>query len=605
MRLKHLAIGGAVVAALSTVALANTLFFRPWSIGVFFERVAFEDLLESPQTLSDLRLFEPWGIRRHNALLDDASDARFERQQARIRQNLTTLLAYDRTGLTPSQQLSYDTLRWALEQRMAGASFKLHNYPVNQIWGEQLNLINFLVSTHQVNDVRDADDYLARLRAVPAKLAQVKEAQAHRAAQGIVAPHFALQKAIDGMHAFLAMPAEQNPLYTSFANKLKHTKLRDIDQNKLLAGVKDMLDTQVYPAYQQLADATEALAKTHPRNDGVWALPNGSAYYAWALRGHLTTNLSPDAVHQLGLMEVARIQNEMRTILQATGHPNEDVGQAMMQLNDDPRFLYPDTDAGRAQVITDYKAILAEAHTLLPKAFGKLPAATLDVQPVPKLGEKTAAGAYYEAAALDGSRPGVFFANLYDIKSSSRWNMRTLAYHEGLPGHHLQTAVAREQTDLPSFRRFTWYTAYREGWALYAEKLADEMGLEPDPYDKLGRLRAELFRAVRLVVDTGMHAKRWTREAAVDYMVKTTGMSEGDSVVEIERYLVDPGQACAYKIGMLKILELRERAKQKLGPQFDQRIFHDLVLRNGPLPLDLLERGVNEWVAHGGKPLAS
>ncbi|MGQ5523983.1 DUF885 domain-containing protein [Chitinimonas sp. PSY-7] len=605
MRLKHVAIGGAVVAGLAAVALTNTLFFRPWSIRVFFERVAFEELLESPQTLSDLRLFEPWGIRRHNALLDDASDTRFDRQQTRARQNLSSLLAYDRTSLPPSQQLSYDTLRWALEQRMAGADFSLHNYPVNQIWGEQINIINFLVSTHQVNDVRDAEDYLARLRAVPAKLIQVEEAQANRAKKGIVAPNFALQKAVDGMHAFLDMPPEQNPLYTSFADKLKQTKLSDADQKQLLAGVKDLLNAQVYPAYQQLADATETLAKTHPRNDGVWSLPNGSAYYAWVLRGHLTTSLSPDAVHQLGLVEVARIQNEMRAILKATGEQDEDVGQALVRLNDDPRFLYPDTDAGREQVITDYKKILAEAQTLLPKAFGRLPAANLDVQPVPKLSEKTAAGAYYEAAALDGSRPGIFYANLHDIKSSSRWNMRTLAYHEGLPGHHLQTAVAREQTDLPSFRRFNWYTAYGEGWALYAEKLADEMGLQTDPYDKLGRLRAELFRAVRLVVDTGMHAKRWTREEAVDYMMQTTGMSEGDSVIEIERYLVAPGQACAYKIGMLKILELRERAKQQLGPRFDQRIFHDLVLRNGPLPLDLLERGVNDWVAQGGKALTS
>ncbi len=601
MRLKQAGIGLAVLLALTGGVAVNALYFRPWSINVFFERTALRELIEMPQLMSDLRLFEPWGIRRHNALLDDASDAHADAALERAQANLDTLQGYARDKLSPSEQLSYDTMAWGLQQQLAGRPFRLHNFPVNQIWGEQLNVINFLTGTHQVNDVRDAEDYLARLRAIPTKLAQVEAAQALRASQGIVAPHFALQKSIEGMRNQLAMPVEQHPLYTSFADKLRKAGLRDIDQSEFLQQAKLSLQEAVYPAYQRLNQATIALAAAHPRNDGAWSLPNGDAYYAWALRGHLSTDMTPDAVHQLGLAEVARIQAEMRSILKAAGEPHEDVGAAMLKLGEDPRFLYPDTEAGRAQIIADYKAILSKAQAALPKVIGHLPSAAMDVRPVPKVAEKTAAGAYYEAPALDGSRPGVFYANLYDIKATPRWSMHTLAYHEGVPGHHLQTAIAREQTDLPSFRRFNWYTAYGEGWALYAEKLAEEIGLIPDPYDRLGRLRDELFRAVRLVVDTGMHAKRWTREQGVDYMMRNTGMGEGEVVVEIERYLVNPGQACAYKIGMLKILELRARAIQQLGKDYDARRFHDLVLRNGPLPLALLERIVDDWIKAGGK----
>nr|WP_250636932.1 DUF885 domain-containing protein [Hymenobacter sp. PAMC 26628] len=311
-----------------------------------------------------------------------------------------------------------------------------------------------------------------------------------------------------------------------------------------------------------------------------------------------TTNLSAVQIHQLGLQEVARITAEMRAILQAQKVAGADsVGPTLARLGEEPRFLYPDTDAGRAQILADYQTILTEVDKGLSSAFRIRPKARLEVRRVPVFKEKTSAGAYYDRAALDGSRPGVFYASLYDVKATPKFGMRTLAYHEGIPGHHFQVGVAQELKGLPTFRTLVSFVAYGEGWALYAERLASELGFEKDPYDRLGGLRAELFRAARLVVDTGLHDQRWTREQAIGYLRRTTGMAASDVEAEVERYIVMPGQACAYKVGMLKILELRERAKQQLGPKFDLRDFHDVVLKNGPLPLEILEQVVSEYIA--------
>ncbi|RZK34130.1 MAG: DUF885 domain-containing protein, partial [Hymenobacter sp.] len=296
--------------------------------------------------------------------------------------------------------------------------------------------------------------------------------------------------------------------------------------------------------------------------------------------------------------EVARITAEMQAILRAQHEAGADsVGPTMARLGEEPRFLYPDTDAGRAQILTDYRQILTAVDKGLAPAFRIRPRAKLAVARVPEFKQKTSPGAYYNPAAFDNSRPGTFYANLYDVKATPKFGMRSLAYHEGIPGHHFQIGIAQELTGLPTFRQVIPFTAYSEGWALYAERLAWELGFEKDPYDNLGRLRDELFRAVRLVVDTGMHDRRWTREQAIRYMRQKTGMAESDVEAEIERYIVMPGQACAYKVGMLKILELRERAKQQLGAKFDLRDFHDAVLKNGAMPLEVLEQVVNDYIA--------
>lgn len=587
--------------ALVGIAVANTLWFRPWSIQVFFDRVTIENGLQSPETLSSTRILAPYGLHWYDGKLDDISDARRDADLARAKANLAMLKAYDRDSLSASNQLSYDAMRWALEGEVAGERFRDHDYPVNQLDGPALGVVNFLTNIHTIDNERDARHYLDRLQAVPRLLAQLRTKLAARANRGIVAPHFALAKAAIGMRELVAVPSDSNPLYTTFKTRLDKAGIPADVQTPMLAEANELIAKSIYPAYRDLIDDTERLAQAHPRNDGVWALPDGDAYYAWQLAQHTTTTMTPDQVHALGLQEVARIEGEIKALLKQVGEPSDNVGVALKRLAEDPRFVFADTDAGRAEVLAGYKAILAEAQAALPKAFGHLPAASLDVRRAPAVSEKTAPGAYYESAALDGSRPGVFYTALYDIKATQRWAMHTLAFHEGVPGHHLQGSIAQEQTDLPLFRRFTWYDAYGEGWALYAERLGWEMGLEPDPYDQIGRLRDELFRAVRLVVDTGMHAKHWTREQAIDYMEGKTGIAHSDVVVEVERYLVWPGQACSYKVGMIKILALRDKARRQLGAQFDLRRFHDVILRNGAIPLDLLARLVDDWIAGGGK----
>ncbi len=589
---------GMVVAALLTV---NAIWFRPWSIRVFFDRITVRKSLDSPQMLSSTRILAPYGLHWYDARLDDLSDAKREADFKQARLDLDTLRRYDRAGLDAADQLSYDTLRWTLEHELAGERFRFHTAPINQLDGQQMAIINFLTINHPISTLDDAQRYVERLHAVPLQLKQLDDAVQERARRGIVAPNFALRKSAAGMRVLVATLPEQNPLYLDLQHKMQAAKLAASQQTALLGEARRVLVDMIYPAYRQLINRTERLAQSHPRNDGVWALPDGDAYYAWLLAGNTTTQLSPEQVHQLGLDEVGRIEDEMHDILQKLDEPHDNLGATMRRLGNDPRFLFPDDEHGRQQILDGYKAILQEAQAALPKAFSHIPATKLDVRRAPAISEQTATGAYYEPGALDGSRPGVFYTALYDVRAAPRWSMRTLAFHEGVPGHHLQATIAQEQTQLPLFRRFAWYDAYGEGWALYAERLAWEIGLQPDPYDQLGRLRDELFRAARLVVDTGIHAKRWSREQAIAYMERTLGMPYNDVAVEVERYFIWPGQACAYKIGMIKILALREQAKTRLGPRFDLRRFHDLILRNGALPLDLLDQEVQAWIAAGGK----
>jgi uncharacterized protein (DUF885 family) len=359
------------------------------------------------------------------------------------------------------------------------------------------------------------------------------------------------------------------------------------------------LTAGVYPAYARLVTALEAERPAAAQQGaGVGRLPGGAALYAVMLRQATTTEYTPDQVHQIGLDEVARITAEMDAILRAQGMSEGTVAARMQALNVRPDQLYPDTDEGRAEILARYNAILREVETRTPEFFATVPSAPLLVARVPVALEKGAAGGSYQPAALDGSRPGTFFANLRDPAETPKYTMKSLAYHEGVPGHHFQIATALGLKNLPLIRQQTLYTAYAEGWGLYAERLAAEIGMyKDDPLGDLGRLQAEIFRATRLVVDTGLHAKGWSREQAIAYMVANTGMSESDVATEVERYMARPGQACAYKIGQLKILELREKARVALGARFDLRAFHQVVLENGAAPLTVLERLVDDWIA--------
>ena len=565
-----------------------------WAIN----RAFMQFVLESPETLSQLRMLESAGITFHQDELDDESSAAGDRMIAKMNDLAEEFQSYDREDLTYQQQLTYDMGNWFVGKMKDGADkWRYHNYPVNQLFGVQNGFPTFMESAHQVNSVSDAEDYNARLSKIGVKFAQVQEGLKLREEKGIIPPTFVFEKVLAEIEGFVNTPIEQNILYSSFEKKLTEAKaIPEAERNRLLADAKQQIETTVYPAYRGLHGfLAEQKAKSTP-DAGVWKLPEGDAFYAYMLEMFTTTSMKPEEVHQLGLDEVARIHGEMREILAAQNYDvNLPVGTLMRQLSEEARFQYPDTAEGREQILKDYQTIIDEISAGQDKWFAVKPKMGVKVERIPEFKEKTSPGAYYNPPAMDGSRPGIFYANLYDIKATPKYDMRTLAYHEAVPGHHFQITIAQENAELPLFRRMAPFTAFTEGWALYAERVAWEAGFQNDPFDNLGRLQAELFRAVRLVVDTGLHAKRWTREQAIEYMMTNTGLAESDVTSEIERYIVMPGQACSYKIGMIEILKLREEARSKLGDKFDIREFHSMVLKNGAMPLFLLRKVVDEW----------
>ncbi len=589
----------AVLLIALSIFLVNLIWFRPWSLNLFYEKVFVEVLFDEPELLSSLGLVEQFGITGHNGKLSDESPAHQQKVADRWRNDLEDLHKYPLSRQTESQRLSTHVLDWFLQRRVEGEKYQFHNYPVNQLFGVQSEFPSFMANTHRLLAPRDCDYYLQRLDALPTKFDQVLEGLKLREEKQILPPRFVVEEVLKEMEAFVAKPAAENILASSFKTRVaKIEKLTDAERADYQARVEKAVTNTVYPAYQKLIEYFRALLPKTTTDDGVWKLPDGEAFYAFMLHENTTTTLKPDEIHQLGLSEVARIEAEMRAILDAQGFAGRPIGESMEALGKDPRFLYSNDDKGRADALAEYTRLLADAKENCKQLFLTIPKAKLEVKRVPEFKEATAPGAYYQPGALDGTRPGVFFANLRDMNGVPKWSMPTLAYHEGIPGHHWQLSIAQELTGLPQFRKIIPFTAYSEGWALYTEWLAKQAGwYDKDPFGDLGRLQAELFRAVRLVVDTGIHAKRWTREQAIAYMREKTGMSEKEVTAEIERYIVSPAQACAYKVGMLKIQELRARCEKELGPKFDQREFHDVVLKSGALPLEILEEQVNAYIA--------
>jgi uncharacterized protein (DUF885 family) len=389
-------------------------------------------------------------------------------------------------------------------------------------------------------------------------------------------------------------------LYTNFTEKVDVIEgVSAVKKSAYAQQVADKIKTSVFRAYQELIDYNEILYTKANTDDGVWKLPNGDAYYRYLLKTYTTTDLSPEDVYQLGLKEVDRIEKEMWTILKNEGYKDttKTIEEMIQGLSKEERFLFPENDRGREMLLAEYQGILDEADKAMSLAFNIRPKASLTVERVPKFKEINSAKGYCSPPAMDGSKGGVFWVNLRKVSEHPKYSMKTLAYHEGIPGHHFQLGIAMELKGLSVFRTLGLFTAYVEGWALYTEQLAYELGFyKNDPFGNLGRLQEEMFRACRLVVDAGIHYKKWTREEAIKYMMNHTGMNESEVVTEVERYIVMPGQACAYKIGMMKILELREKAKQALGPKFDLREFHQVVLVNGAVPLDVLAENVENYI---------
>jgi len=589
-------IGGllAAVVLLAGLAFVQVWYFKPFRIGIFYELSFLKFVLEDPETLSQLRILPP-ALDWYNDDLTEATPARQVRRAEQTRQNLETLRAYDRAALTEAEQQSYDILDWFLQNAVDGEPWMFHNYPVNPTFGVQNGLPTFMLSTHQVTSLETARDYVARLQKFPVKFSQVLEGLQLRESKGVLPPKFAITKVLEGMRKFIEPAPKEHVLYTNLRDKLDKVEgAGDADKAAILAAGEQAVGDDVYTAYKSLIAWFETIDAKVTESNGVWALPNGDRYYAWLVRNHTTLPLTADEVHATGLAEVARLEAEIDAILRGQGLAQGTVGARMAQLAADPSQLWPEGDEGYAAALAEYQRMIDEISPGLDGVFALKPEVGVDVKRIEPFREKTAPGAHYLPAPMDKSRKAIFYINMRDMRENYKWGMRTLAYHEAIPGHHFQIATAQALKGVPTFRKLSLFTVYSEGWALYSEQLAWELGYHKDPLDNLGRLQAEMFRAVRLVVDTGMHAKQWTREQAIQYMLDKTGQPEGDVIGEIERYLVNPGQALAYKTGMLKILELREKMKQKHGEQFDLKEFHNLVLAAGPMPLPVLEKRVLE-----------
>jgi len=587
-----------LLLALGVALGAHTWWFKPLRLSWFYDRVFFQELLRSPMTLSSLRLLDGSGLAWYSDRWDDFSPAAKDAEQARLHASEAIFRSYDPSALKGVDKVSWQVADYQYKEQLAQEKWRWVGYPVNPLFGLQSYLPSFLMNTHTVQSEADARDYIRRLQGLAPAFTQALDDMRQRDQKGWQPQRFAVDKTLAQMRDFIQPAPAQHPLVLSLQTSLRALpKLKPETVDALTAQAKQAVEQQVYPAYRQLIAHFEILARKDLNNDGAWHWRDGDAYYADAIRRHTTTRYSAEQIHQTGLQEVARIGKEIDAILATQELPEGSRAEKIKALAARPEQRYPDTDAGRDAILRDYQAIIDEANAKLGLYFGMRPQTRVEVRRVPAFAEKTAPGGYYEMPSLDGSRPGMFFANLAKVEGTPKFSMRSLAYHEAIPGHHFQIALQMKMEGLPFFRRASSFTAYVEGWALYAERLAWEIGLEAAPLDNLGRLQAEMFRAVRLVVDTGLHAKRWTREQAIAYMVQETGMSENEVTIEIERYLVDPGQALAYKTGMMKILELREWSRQQLGNTFKLSEFHDVVLGTGAVPLDVLESVVRDWVA--------
>jgi uncharacterized protein (DUF885 family) len=578
------------------VFIVNLIWFKPFSINHFYEKVFVEFMLEEPELVSSLGVPILSGI--YNDELGDISLEKQLEQQKDLEKNLTTLKSYKKDKQSEQQLLSTRILEWFLGDMVNSNQYYLHNYPVNQSSGMQSGMLSFMESSHNINSEKEALAYIKRLEAFKTKFDQLLEGLKAREELNIIAPKFVIARVVTEMTNFVNSPMEKNILYESF--NIKINKVEDVKNKKaLLEQVKTAINTSVFPAYQSLIDYFTELEAKATNEDGVWKFPDGDEYYAYQVRSHTTLNITPEEVHNIGINEVARIQKEMKMVLYNLGYTDttENISFYMNELSNSPEFIYDDTDEGREQCLADYNKMIDEINLKIDDYFNVKPKAELEIKRVPLFNEATSPGGSYSMAPMDGSRPGTFYVNLHDIKGSLKYAMATLAFHEGVPGHHFQISIASELTGVPTFRKLVPFTAYAEGWAMYSEQLAYEMGYYTDKsYANLGRLQSELFRAVRLVVDSGIHYKKWTREEAIEYMSTNTGMIESEVISEIERYIVTPGQACAYKIGMIKVLQLREHAMTELKDKFDIKQFHDVILKNGAVPLDILEELVNDYI---------
>lgn len=578
--------------AVAQTAEAETVENADAALAEFFEafdqaELEFSPLAKSFRGIRDEDYGE-WG---------DFSDADAVAEQERLIAARDQMRArFANADLSEQSRLSYQLFERMAERSTAAFQFRGNDYIFDQMNGAQSQLPAFLINIHRVSEPAHAEAYISRLQGLgPAMDQLIAEAEA-REANGVLPPDWVFPYVIsDARNVITGAPfteGEDAPLYADLQSKVNSLEISDEEKADLIARGRTALLESVGPAYERLIAMLERQQANAPEEDGIWRFANGADYYAERLNYYTTTDLTAEQIHQIGLDEVERIHGEMQAIMDQVGFEGT-LQEFFTHLRTSDEFFYPTREA----YLADARATMAAMEERLPEFFGRLPQADVVIQPVEAFREQSAGKAFYQAPTPDGSRPGTYYVNLYNLRDMSRTEMEALAYHEAAPGHHLQRGLQVETEGIPPFRRFGGFTAYTEGWGLYAEELGKDMGFYTDPYSDFGRLGMELWRACRLVVDTGLHHLRWSREEAIQYLSENTPNPDGDIRKAIERYIVYPGQATAYTIGKLKIMELRQRAMDTLGDDFDWRGFHDSVLAPGPVPLDILEEQVDAWIA--------
>jgi uncharacterized protein (DUF885 family) len=555
-----------------------------------------EQLARSPMSRTYLGMTE--GMDK----LDDISQTAIDEERALAQTWLNELRQeFDIDRLDPQSRLSFRLFEVDIEDQLATAAVSQNDYVFSHMSGPHTGLPSFMINYGKVGSVADAEAYISRLRGVQTYLGQAQARAEAQFAAGASMPKFVYAKVSEASrNVITGAPFEEgpdSPLWADIQAKIEKLDTTDNKKEDLRNQAKDALLTSVQPAYISLLSMFDAQAGTATAQDGAWKLPSGETYYNTRLKHYTTTDLTADEIHEIGLKEVARIQDEMRAIMERVGFDGT-LKEFFTFLRTDPQFTFPNTDEGREAYMAEATAIIDEMRGRLDTLFITKPKANMVVKRVEPFREATAFGAFYNSPALDGSRPGTYYINLKDVKDQPKFLMQALAYHEGIPGHHMQIAIAQELEGLPKFRTLGGHTAFIEGWALYSEAIPKEIGLYTDPYKEFGQLGMEIFRAARLVVDTGIHSKKWDREKAVQYYLDNIPNPEGDVRAEIDRYIVWPGQATAYMIGKLKIEELRAKAESELGDKFDIRAFHDTVIANGSVPLSILEELVDDYIAN-------
>ena len=560
----------------------------------FFDKIYKDAVMRNP-------VFQTYlGIKQDYDKWNDLSEENTAKELAIAKANLIKLKAIDPNTLDAQTKISRDLYIQNIENTIADNKWRFHSYPVNQMFGTHSTIPAFLINQHAITNEKEANDYISRVKGSKKLLAQLVEQLKLREQRGIIAPKFVFPHVIrDSKNIITGAPFESgddSTLLADFTRKVTALEIEDSKKQALITELNNALQSHLKPGYEGLISYLNDLEKKADTRDGAWKFPEGEAFFNNALKRTTTTDLTANEIHEIGLKEVNRIHDEMRQIKEKVGFDG-DLKAFMAFMRTDKQFYYPNTPEGKQRYIDEAVALIDDMEGRLGSLFLTKPKARMIVKAVEAFREKSAGKAFYQQPAPDGSRPGIYYANLYDMEAMPSYQMAALAYHEGIPGHHMQIAIKQELKGIPMFRKFGGYTAHTEGWGLYSELIPKEIGLYQDPYSDFGRLAMELWRACRLVVDTGIHAKKWTREQGINYYVDNTPNAKSDAVKMVERHVVMPSQATAYKIGMIKILELREKAKAELGDKFDIREYHDVILKNGPVPLNVLEGFVNDYIA--------